>query len=273
MVVEEEGGPVEPDRRLAGARAALHGQQLVEWGADDLVLLRLDGGDDVEHLAGAGPLELGQQGIAARAAWSPRHRRPAAVEEVVGDGHHGAAVDHDLAPPGQARARPWRWPGRRGRPPGPASRRRRDPSGRPRRGGGRCARSARPPRRCARRGAGVGCRPGATRAGRGRRRSRGRDSRRATRSGELLGSLPHGSQGIEGVLEGRLLGCELGVGEGSGHAHRSLRTPSKSRANSARAKIPGHSGDSTHISEAIQGLHLLFPLLIRPDFEPLTKGT
>ena len=98
MVVEEERSPVEPDRRLAGTRATLHGQQLVEWRADDLVLLSLDGGDDVEHLAGAGPLELGQQRV------TPAEPRAAGVgvtasEHVVGDGHDRASVHHDLTSP------------------------------------------------------------------------------------------------------------------------------------------------------------------------------
>ena len=30
VVVQQEGGPVEPDRRLARARATLHGQELME---------------------------------------------------------------------------------------------------------------------------------------------------------------------------------------------------------------------------------------------------
>ena len=78
---------MEPDGGLAGAGPALHRQELVEGGADDLVLLRLDGGDDVEHLAGAGPLELGQQRVAAAQAGGPGLVLTAA-EEVVGHGHH-----------------------------------------------------------------------------------------------------------------------------------------------------------------------------------------
>ena len=97
----------------------LHGQQLVERGADDLVLLGLDGGDDVEHLAGAGPLELGQQGIAPAQPGGPGIA-VGAVEEVVGHRHHRVAVDHDLAPPGQPqgilRAGPVEGDGHRGPP-------------------------------------------------------------------------------------------------------------------------------------------------------------
>ena len=99
MVVEQEGGAVEPDRRLARARATLDGHQPVERGPDDLVLLGLDGGDDVEHLAGAGPLELGQQGVTTPEPGRAATRSPRAArhgEEVVGQGDDPASVDHDL---------------------------------------------------------------------------------------------------------------------------------------------------------------------------------
>ena len=101
MVVQEEGGPVQADRRLAGAWAALDGEQLVQRGADDLVLLGLDGGDDVEHLAGTGPFELGEQAHRPRAGgW--RRVAVGAAEEVVSHRDDGVAVDHDLAAPGES---------------------------------------------------------------------------------------------------------------------------------------------------------------------------
>ena len=59
--VEEVGGPVERDRGLARARAALHDEHAGQRRPDDLVLLGLDGGDDVAHEARARPLERGQQ--------------------------------------------------------------------------------------------------------------------------------------------------------------------------------------------------------------------
>ncbi len=101
MVVEQERGTVESDGRLPRARSALHGEQLGERGPDDLVLLRLDGGDDVEHLAGACTLELRQQCVAAP---QPGRRRVVAraPEEVVGDGDDAPTVDHDLPPAGEA---------------------------------------------------------------------------------------------------------------------------------------------------------------------------
>ena len=59
--VEQVGGAVQRHRRLAGARPALHDEHPVQRGADDLVLLALDGGDDVPHAPGAAPLERRQQ--------------------------------------------------------------------------------------------------------------------------------------------------------------------------------------------------------------------
>lgn len=94
---------MQADGRLARARPALHGYPLIERGADDLVLLGLDGGHNVQHLAGAGPLEFGQQRVATA---QPGTRRievtgPGA-EEIVGHGDHRPPVDHDLSPPGEA---------------------------------------------------------------------------------------------------------------------------------------------------------------------------
>ena len=100
VVVEEEGRPVQPDGGLAGAGSALDGEEPVQRGADDLILLGLDRRDDVEHLARPGPFELGQQGIAAAQAGGPGVT-VAGSEEVVGDGDDGVAIDHDLPPPGQ----------------------------------------------------------------------------------------------------------------------------------------------------------------------------
>ena len=61
MGVEEVGGPVERDRGLARARAALHDEHPGERRPDDLVLLGLDRGHDVAHVARARPLERGEQ--------------------------------------------------------------------------------------------------------------------------------------------------------------------------------------------------------------------
>ena len=55
--VEEVGGAVQGDDGLAGAGAALDDEHAGELGPDDLVLLALDGGDDVGEAAGAGRLD------------------------------------------------------------------------------------------------------------------------------------------------------------------------------------------------------------------------
>ena len=47
---------------LAGAGTALHDEHAGLRRADDLVLLALDGGDDVAELAGATAFERGEQG-------------------------------------------------------------------------------------------------------------------------------------------------------------------------------------------------------------------
>ncbi len=99
VVVEEIGRTVQPDGGLAGTRPTLHGEELVEGGADDLVLFSLDGGDDVEHLAGACPFQLGQESITATQPGSASG--VLAAEEVVGHGHHRAAINHDLATTGE----------------------------------------------------------------------------------------------------------------------------------------------------------------------------
>ena len=56
---------MQSDGGLARAGSSLDGQELAEGRPDDLVLLGLNGGDDVEHLARTSSLELGQQGVAA----------------------------------------------------------------------------------------------------------------------------------------------------------------------------------------------------------------
>src|SRR5690606_31326589 len=55
---QQVGGAVQADRGLTGAGRALHAHGPVEVGADDVVLVGLDGRDDVAHGAGAGPLDL-----------------------------------------------------------------------------------------------------------------------------------------------------------------------------------------------------------------------
>ena len=120
VVVEQEGGPVQADGGLAGARAPLHGQEL----SSGARMISSCSAWMVATMSSISPVRA-RSSSASRAS-PPRSRVPAArprrAEEVVGHGHDGAAVDHDLAAPGQSPGRPWRWPGRRARRPGPASR-------------------------------------------------------------------------------------------------------------------------------------------------------
>ena len=257
VVVEEEGGPVEADRRLAGAGATLHRQQLVEGSADDLVLLRLDGGDDVEHLAGAGPLELGQQGIAPAQPGGPGIA-VAAVEEVVGHRHHRVAVDHDLAAPGQTqrilRAGPVEGDGYRGPPV--------DDDG-------------------------VGTSvlhvaaadvpggplllvdpPEEERAGAlGQECNALREGGHVVEVGvagsdevleEALGSLPHGGEGIVGVPQVGLLSVELRVGERRMTTHRN-HFPGISIANGCAQKSPDIPGNVLTFTRPFKASTCSFP--------------
>ena len=124
--VEQVGGPVEGHRRLARARAALDHQHPGQRGPDDLVLLALDGGDDVGHPARPGPVEGGQQGgraadgqvaqdqLARRAVAAVRTRRtppasasvrpsaPDRAEALVLQADHPAALEGQVAPEHQA---------------------------------------------------------------------------------------------------------------------------------------------------------------------------
>ena len=63
--------------------------------ADHLVLFELDGRDDVEHHAGARPLELGEQRVAATETDLAELCR-AVAEHVVGDRQHAARFDHEV---------------------------------------------------------------------------------------------------------------------------------------------------------------------------------
>lgn len=58
---------MQPDRGLAAAGRALHADRLAQLAPHQHVLFGLDGGDDVPHRAGAGPLDLGGQNAAGTA--------------------------------------------------------------------------------------------------------------------------------------------------------------------------------------------------------------
>ncbi len=63
VVVDEPGHAVETDRGLAGARAALHDEDVGGGTGDQLHLVAADGLDDVAHAAAARSLELAQQEV------------------------------------------------------------------------------------------------------------------------------------------------------------------------------------------------------------------
>jgi hypothetical protein len=79
---------VERDDRLAGTGATLHHQDPGKLGANDLVLLTLDGGDDVAEPTGAGLLQGGDQRTVA-----PHLARLVTVVVAVVD-HPEFAVEH-----------------------------------------------------------------------------------------------------------------------------------------------------------------------------------
>ena len=107
--VEEVGGPVQRHDGLAGAGAALHDEHAGQRGPDDLVLLALDGGDDVAQPAGAGGLERrDQRAVAADAVVGARPAEPEGplAEELVLDVQQGAAPGGEVAAAGQAHRLP-----------------------------------------------------------------------------------------------------------------------------------------------------------------------
>ncbi len=119
--VEQVGGAVQRDRGLAGAGAALHDQHAAVRGADHVVLLGLDGRDDVGHPAGPGGAEGGQQRRLAGRSGVPGGVRIGEVEHLVVDPGHLAQPGADVPAPADAlRPRP-RWRRRTAAPRAPAS--------------------------------------------------------------------------------------------------------------------------------------------------------
>jgi hypothetical protein len=107
--VEEVGGAVEGDDRLARARAALDHEHAGQVGPDDLVLLALDGGDDVGEATGAHLLEGGDQAaLPADLAAVVDHVELAAqqagrlAEQLVLDAEQLAAAGGEVAAAHQA---------------------------------------------------------------------------------------------------------------------------------------------------------------------------
>ncbi|GAA3092120.1 hypothetical protein GCM10020001_004220 [Nonomuraea salmonea] len=92
--VEQVRGAVQADGGLAGARRALDAQRGVEAGADEVVLLRLDGGDDVAHGADAGAFDLGGE--------DPALALLALAEPLVLEARQGGAGPAEAAAYGDA---------------------------------------------------------------------------------------------------------------------------------------------------------------------------
>ena len=78
--VQQIGGTVQGDDRLAGARSALDDEHAGLRRTDDLVLLRLDRGDDVAERSGTAAFEGGEQ---RRVPAQPGPRRVIPVEPLV----------------------------------------------------------------------------------------------------------------------------------------------------------------------------------------------
>ncbi len=96
VFVEQEGGAVEGDRGLAGARPALDHHHPLVRGADDAVLVGLDGPHDVAHPAGAGLVERGQQHGVAGGVLVAGAGGVAEVEDLVVQRGDRAALAGDV---------------------------------------------------------------------------------------------------------------------------------------------------------------------------------
>ena len=86
---------MEGDGGLAGTRATLHDEQLVDRRPDHVVLLGLDRGDDLAHRAGALGTDLGEHGVGDAAG---DVGRVGVVEVLVEVGGELAIVEHEAPP-------------------------------------------------------------------------------------------------------------------------------------------------------------------------------
>jgi hypothetical protein len=102
VLVEQEGGPVQGHRGLAGPGAALDDQHPVVRGADDAVLVGLDGAHDVTHPAGAGLVERRQQHRVAGRVLVTGAGGVSQVEDLVVHRGDLAALAGDVPPTAQS---------------------------------------------------------------------------------------------------------------------------------------------------------------------------
>ena len=103
--VEQVGGPVQRHHGLARARTPLHHQHAGHLGPDDLVLLALDGGDDVAELPRTRGLEGRHQGPVPGDGGVPvveAEPRRGVAEQLVLDVEQRAAPGGEVATAGQA---------------------------------------------------------------------------------------------------------------------------------------------------------------------------
>src|SRR5215813_14785834 len=82
-----------------GAEPALHDEHPAVWGTDDPVLLGLDGGHDVGHLAGAAGIQRGQERCFTRYAVTSGAVPRAEFENLVVDLHHFPVAGSDVPTP------------------------------------------------------------------------------------------------------------------------------------------------------------------------------
>jgi hypothetical protein len=101
LLVQQEGGAVQRHGRLAGAGAALHDQHTAVRGADDGVLLGLDGPHDVAHAAGARGVQRGQQHTVAVGVLEAGAFVVGEVQDLVVQFGDRAALGGDVAAPPQ----------------------------------------------------------------------------------------------------------------------------------------------------------------------------
>jgi hypothetical protein len=100
--VEQVGGAVEGDHGLAGAGSALDDEHAGQRGPDDLVLLALDGGDDVAEAARACGLERRDQRALPLQAGAFAEVEGVLAEELVFDAEQLTAAGGEVAAAGQA---------------------------------------------------------------------------------------------------------------------------------------------------------------------------
>ena len=97
MGVEQVGSPVQCHHGLACARPALDGVHAGHGGTDDVVLLRLDGADDVAESPCAGCLEGGNEGALPLQSGAVAVSEPFEVsEQLILKAQHGAPSTHNV---------------------------------------------------------------------------------------------------------------------------------------------------------------------------------